>query len=109
MRQDPEFEPQPCQLRKRAHHAAEVEELALSVCAEVVMHWHFHHVEAALFHTRHHLNSDAAAAAFQRKALENVAPEQAKVAVHIAQVQSEPPFHKMVIHAADDFAMQWVM
>ena len=58
---------------------------------------------------RHHLDADAAAVALERKALEDVAAEQAEVAVDVAQVQAEHRLHQVVVDAADDLAVQRIV
>src|SRR5262249_44316209 len=97
------------QLQQRARDTREIEELALAIGAEEMMHRHLDDLEATLFDARHHLNSDTAAIAFQRKALQDVASKQPKVAVDVAEVQAKPPAHKVVVCAANDLAVQRIV
>src|SRR5262249_29247779 len=82
----PDYDPQQTQLPQCARDAAEIEELALPKSAMVVMYRHLAYTEPSLLDARHHFDSDAAAVALERKALQYVASKEAEVTVDVAQV-----------------------
>ena len=101
-----QFDPELQDVDARAEDSAEVEELRSPVRAVIVMDRHFNDAEAGVLHLAHQLQADHAAVAIELHAIEDLAPHQAEVAVHVAHAQREEHLHREVIHAADDDAMQ---
>src|SRR5688572_29900814 len=76
--------------------AAEVEELRVTVRAVIVMHRHFDDPEAGILNLPHHLEADHAGVALEPNAVEDLAPQQPEVAVHITHLKAEQKLDDVV-------------
>ena len=77
-------DPKPAELPYHARNACEIEKLRLAVGALEVMDGHFDHAKPSALYFHHHLGANDAAVALQVHCIEDAAPDQAKVAVHVA-------------------------
>jgi hypothetical protein len=71
-----------------------------------VVHGHFDDAEAGVLDLAHHLQADDARVALQLHAVEDLAAQQAEVAVDVAHAQPEEELDDVVIGPTDDDAVQ---
>ncbi len=88
--------------------AVEVEELAFAVSAMEMMDRHLDEPAANVLELANHFDADGARGRFERDGGEGTAPDEAEIAIHIAQPNAEQEPGELVIEAADHNAMQWV-
>ena len=101
-----QLHPQPADAGRGPNETADIEKLRLSKGAVVVMDRDFRDAEPGVLNLLHHLQTDDAAVVFERHAIEDPAPDQAEVAVHVAHRQPEQRLHGVVIHASDHNPVQ---
>src|SRR5262249_62032269 len=106
---DHQLPPQPGYMRQHATEPPEVEELAFAVGAMIVVNRHLSEIEAGVLQLLDQLKADRAIGRLQVDHVEDLAPQQAEVAVDIAQLETEHELHKMVVHSPDHDAVQRVV
>src|SRR5438552_16646685 len=84
-----ELDPQLPDIYRGAEQPPEVEELRLAVRAMVMVHGHFGDAEPRVGDLLHHLEADDAAVLGETDAIEHGAPDEPKVAIDVANRQSE--------------------
>src|SRR3954463_11909576 len=92
-----------------AAEAPEIEELALPVGAVVVVNRHLGEVEAGILELLYQLQTDCAVGRLQIDQIEHLAPEQAEVAVDIAELEAKHELYEMMIHAPDHDPMDRIV
>ena len=95
-------DPEAAEIPDDVRDAWEVEELRLAVGALVVVYGHLDDSESGPLNLGHHLGTDDAAVAFEGYGVEDAAPYQSEVAVHIAKLEAECEFYRPMIDAAYD-------
>ena len=90
-------DPEPHDVERCARDAWEVEELRHAVRAVVMVYRDLSDPKARVLDLLHHLEADDAAAFLESDAIEDGPPQQAEVAVDVAQPQAEQELHHVVV------------
>ena len=77
-------DPKPAELPHDARNACEIEKLRLAVGTLEVMDGHLDYAKSGALYFHHHLGANDAAVALEAHRIEDAAPAQAEVAVHVA-------------------------
>src|SRR5262245_62429742 len=102
--QDDELDPQPGECDQCARDRRRPEELRLAVDAPVVVHADLGEAGAGVLELAHELDADDTGGVDQFDTVERTPPDEAEVAVGVADVQAEEERDEAVVHATNDTA-----
>src|SRR5580765_5181511 len=105
---DDEREPQAHDIDSGLEDSAEIEELRFAVRAMIVMNRNLGDPEARVLNLLHHLEANHTARLLQMDAVEDRAPHQAEIAIHVSNRQPEQDADDVVVQAADDDSMHGI-